>query len=157
MSIATWSIESITNHIAATTKLDLNLHELSDLINRVRTRHKELRTFAQNSNDLEQVTLKEFSEWVVSHDTMAIQGILDRVHLLVIGSDDFRSLGNVGTFELLANSIEVSHSAAFSPLSTQPNEKVQQVIHFTHRESSGECENRRRGKWVAQTHVLIFA
>lgn len=105
----TWSIEKITNNIFTNTKLELNLHELSDLMNRIRTRHKELRTFAHNSNDLEQITLQEFAQWTISHDTMAIQGLLDRIHLLVTGSDELRNLGNIGTFELLSNSLEVRY------------------------------------------------
>lgn len=94
--------------MTTSTKLELTLHELSDLMNRIRSQHKLMRAFAKNHNDLEQVTLERFVDAIVSHDTMSIEGLMERIHLLVVGSDDFENLGNVGLLKLLANNFEVN-------------------------------------------------
>lgn len=108
MSVTTWAIESITENIASNTKLQLNLHELADLLSRIRSQHKVMRSFANNKNDFERSTLVQFAEWTTAHDTVAIQGLLDRVHTLVVGSDELRNLGKIGTLEMLQAELEAS-------------------------------------------------
>lgn len=88
--------------------MELTLHELSDLVNRIRSQHKLMRAFAKNYNDLEHVTLERFVQGTISHDTMSIGGIMERIHSLVVGSDDFENLGSVGLLKLLASNFEVN-------------------------------------------------
>lgn len=99
--------------MTASTKLELTLHELSDLMNRIRSQHKLMRSFAKNYNDLEQVTMERFVQSIISQDSTGIGGLLERIHLLVVGSDDFESLGSVGVLKLLANNFEVNQLYRF--------------------------------------------
>lgn len=96
-SLTNSSVETITS-----------LHELSYLMGHIETRQNEMKIFAESSNEVEEYTLKKFAEWVVSYDTMAVRGILSRIHMLVIGSGDSRSFGNAGAFALLADRFEVN-------------------------------------------------
>lgn len=88
--------------------MELTLFELSDLMNRIRSQHKLMRAYAKDHNDLEPVTLERFIQSTISHDTMSIGGLMERIHLLVIGSDDFENLGNFGLLRMLANNFEVN-------------------------------------------------
>lgn len=106
--MASWTVESIGNYVAANTKLELNLHELADLLNRIKTQEKVMRSFVSNYNDLERSTLQEFALWTTGPDTMAVQGLLDRIHVLVIGSAELENFGNVGVLQMLANNLEVN-------------------------------------------------
>lgn len=106
--MTTWSIESISDSVAANTKLELHLHELTDLLNRIRSQDRVMRSFLNNHNDLEQRTLEKFAEWTVAHDTAAVQGLLDRIHVLVVGSVDLENFGSVGILQLLDHHMEVN-------------------------------------------------
>lgn len=108
MSAAAWTIDSIGHFVSASTKLELNLHELDELMQSINSQDRLMRSFAANSDHLEPNTLLEFAEITVSSNRMAIQGMLDRIHLLVIGSKDFEHLGNTGTFRMLEESLKVS-------------------------------------------------
>lgn len=92
--------------MTTSTKLELALHDLSVLMNRIRSQHKMMRAFAKNHNDLEQVTLEHFVQATVSHD--GIGDVMEHIHSLVVGSDDLKNLGNVGVLTLLANNFEVN-------------------------------------------------
>lgn len=83
-----------------------------------------MRAFAKNHNDLEQVTLERFVQATISHDTMSIGGLLERIHALVVGSDDFENLGNVGLLNLLANNFEVNTSRVLDSGKCNYNEVV---------------------------------
>lgn len=107
LSSSTWSVETISSFITTSTKVELTLHELSDLMYRIRSQYKLMRAFSKNYGDFEDITLERFAQSTISHDTMSIGGLMERIHLLVVGSDDFENLGNVGLLKLLANSFEV--------------------------------------------------
>lgn len=78
------------------------------MVNRIRSQDNWMRSFASNFNELENRTLEKFAEWTVSHDTESVQGLLDRIHVLVVGSIDLENFGSVGILQLLANSMEVN-------------------------------------------------
>lgn len=66
-----------------------------------------MRSFAINSPNLEEETLMEFAQWTVSPNTLAVQGLMDRMHLLVTGSRDLENLGSKGVLRLVAASLQV--------------------------------------------------
>lgn len=107
MAAATWTIDSISRFVSASTKLELNLHELDELMQSISSQDRLMRSFAANSANLEPKTLLEFAEITVSSNRMAVQGMLDRIHLLVAGSKDFEQLGNTGTFRMIDESLQV--------------------------------------------------
>lgn len=108
LGVASWTVESITNSIRSDTKLELHLHELADLLNRIRTQEKVMRSFVTHYQDLERSTLEDFAYRATAQDTMSVPGLLDRIHLLATGSDDLENFGNVGVLQLLAKSMEVN-------------------------------------------------
>lgn len=108
VNTAKWTIDSITNYLTTSTKLELGLHELADLMHRISSQNRLLKSFAKNHRDLEQITLQEFAQWVVSHNTMSIQGLLDRINALVMGSDELEKVGSKGVLQLVADNLQVN-------------------------------------------------
>lgn len=107
MTAASWTIDSITRFVGENTKLELELHDLADLVNRINTQDAKMQSYVSNYHDLERFTLESFAHWISAQDTTSVQGLLDRIHLLTIGSSDFNNLGNVGVLQLLAERMEV--------------------------------------------------
>ncbi|XP_035439759.1 uncharacterized protein LOC118269000 isoform X1 [Spodoptera frugiperda] len=66
------------------TRLELRLHEMSDLLNRVAWSNRQMREYVGQQENLERSTLQDFAEWCVSHDPGALPGLLERVHALVV-------------------------------------------------------------------------
>lgn len=66
-----------------------------------------MRAFAEHTNDLEHSTLENFVLWIVSPGNNAVQGLLDRVHLLLTGSPDLASVGSNGVLYLINNNLQV--------------------------------------------------
>lgn len=106
-------MESISDFIQSDTKLELHIHELADLLNRIRSQSKVMRSFIAHYHDLERSTLEDFATRATAQDTMSIPGLLDRIHLLATGSDDLENFGNVGVFQLLAKSMQVKYKLSF--------------------------------------------
>lgn len=104
---ASWTIESIKEHMKANTKLDLAVHELMDLMNRIAAQSKMLRHYTEHREELEQVTLETTATWIVSPNIGAVQGILNRIHLLVTGSADLKYFGKNSLLEMLVEELEV--------------------------------------------------
>lgn len=89
------------------TQLLLGLHELGDLINRISTQNSLMQTFSENFAELENSTLYKFAEWTVSPSSLAIQGLLDRIHLLMTGSVDLSSVGSKGVLYMISDNLKV--------------------------------------------------
>lgn len=67
-----------------------------------------MRTFAEHQPDLNNNTIINFADWTVSPNDNAIQGLLERLHLLITGSKDLKAVGSTGLLELIANNLMVS-------------------------------------------------
>lgn len=107
LNVASWTVESVTNFVGANTKLELKLHDLADLLNRIQTQDDKMQSYVSNYHDLERFTLEGFAQWITAQDTMSVQGLLERIHLLATGSLDLENIGNVGVLQLLADQMEV--------------------------------------------------
>jgi Domain of unknown function (DUF4803) len=83
------------------TKLELNLHELSGLMYRIVALEATMRDYINFRDTLERSTLEDFASTTVSASSIATQGLLDRIHLLVTGSPDFMTFGNNGILPLI--------------------------------------------------------
>lgn len=117
LKASSWTVESITSFVGANTKLELKLHDLSDLVNRIQTQDEKMQSYVSNYHDLERFTLEGFAHWIIAQDTMSVQGLLERIHQLVTGSMDFEHIGGVGVLQLLADNMEViAERALFSHL-----------------------------------------
>lgn len=104
---ASWTIESIKEQMKANTKLDLAVHELMDLMNRIAAQSRMLRHYTEHREELEQITLETTAIWIVSPNIGAVQGILNRIHLLVTGSGDLKYFGKNSLLEMLVEELEV--------------------------------------------------
>lgn len=108
INTAAWTIDSISAHMGRNTKLELMLHELGDLMNRIAAQAKMLRSYLDHQDELEPVTLETTAKWIISPNIGAVQGVLNRIHLLVTGSDDLRYFGKINVLELLSEELKVS-------------------------------------------------
>lgn len=107
LKVASWTVESVTSFVGANTKLELKLHDLDDLLNRIQTQDDKMQSYVSNYHDLERFTLEGFAHWIIAQDTMSVQGLLERIHLLATGSTDMENIGNVGVLQILADQMEV--------------------------------------------------
>lgn len=83
------------------------MHDLADLLNRIKTQDDKMQSYVSNYHDLERFTLEGFAYWITAQDTTSIQGLLERIHLLATGSSDFENFGNVGVIQMLADNMKV--------------------------------------------------
>lgn len=104
---ASWTIESIREYMKSNTKLDLAVHELMDLMNRIAAQSRMLRHYTEHREELEQITLETTATWIVSPNIGAVQGILNRIHLLVTGSSDLKYFGKNSLLEMLVDELQV--------------------------------------------------
>jgi hypothetical protein len=111
LNSATWTIETINSYMKLNTKLELTLHELSGLMNRITAQELTMRDFTEHQDTLERSTLEDFATMTVSASSIAIQGLLDRIHLLVTGAPDFQTFGNNGILKLIAADLDVSRKS----------------------------------------------
>lgn len=113
MKVSSWTVESISHFVGVNTKLELKLHDLADLVNRIETQDEKMQSYVSNYHDLERFTLEGFAHWIIAQDTMSVQGLLERIHLLTTGSTDFENIGSVGVLQLLADNMEVIDDGVF--------------------------------------------
>lgn len=87
------------------TRLELRLHDMSDLLNRVAWSNRNMREYVGLQEELERSTLQDFAEWCVSHDPGAVPGLLERVHALVV--PPHKNLLGRGLLQLLIYDLQV--------------------------------------------------
>ncbi|KAH9634565.1 hypothetical protein HF086_006190 [Spodoptera exigua] len=87
------------------TRLELRLHEMSDLLNRVAWSNRQMREYVGLQEELERSTLQDFAEWCVSHDPGALPGLLERVHALVV--PPHKNLLGRGLLQLIMDDLKV--------------------------------------------------
>lgn len=105
---ATWTIDSVNAYTKRNTKLELVLHELADLMNRISAQSKMLKYYIEHQDELEQSTLETTAKWIISPNIGAVQGLLNRIHLLVAGSSDLQYLGKSSVLQMLSDELQVS-------------------------------------------------
>ncbi|KAM3962598.1 uncharacterized protein ACR2FA_003224 [Aphomia sociella] len=88
-------------------RLELRLHEMTDLLSRVASADRKMREYVSLQRDLEKSTLENFAEWCVSHDPGALPGLLERVHSL-IDPPNKHLLGR-NLFRLILEDVEEQH------------------------------------------------
>lgn len=107
INTASWTIDSINAYAGRNTKLELMLHELSDLMNRIASQAKMLRYYLDHQDEVEKVTLETTAKWIISPNIGAVQGLLNRIHLLVTGTNDLKYFGKASILELLNEELKV--------------------------------------------------
>lgn len=82
-------------------------------MNRIETQDDKMQSYVSNYHELERFTIEGFAHWITAQDTLSVQGLLERIHLLVTGSTDFENIGGVGVLQLLADNMEVIDNKEF--------------------------------------------
>lgn len=86
-------------------RLELRLHEMSDLLSRVATADRQMREYMRYQQELERSTLEDFASWCVSHEPGALPGLLERVHSLIF--PPHKHLLGRGLLQLVLDDLQV--------------------------------------------------
>lgn len=84
-----------------------------------------MRDYAETHDKLDQSTIIRFAEWTISPHSNAIQGMLNQLHTIVVGSSDLGYLGKRSLFTELASYLQVGHSII------QISESVSQLVRLS--------------------------
>lgn len=106
------AINDIVQQFPSVLKLELRQNELIDLVTRVNIAHETMMMYTDD-DQIEQVTLEDFAQRVISHDVNSIRSILERIHYLVVPQNGYASRG---ILNLLLEVLQVSY---FNPLETK--------------------------------------
>jgi hypothetical protein len=100
--------ESFNRFMKRNTKIELSMHELAGLMYRISSMERKMHEIAENRETLEHTTLENFANMVVSSEATSVDGLLDRIHVLVTGFVDFESFGYKGILRMVADDLNVS-------------------------------------------------
>lgn len=103
-------MQGLEYYIRSNTKLELVIHEMIDLVNRIGNTYDQYEEYVAHYDDIERETLENFARGVIEDSALSVKGMLPRIQRLVGGpaGNEFRSLGNRGLLELIANDMKVS-------------------------------------------------
>lgn len=103
-------MQGLENYIRISTKLELVIHEMIDLVSRIENIHDQYEEYVVHYDNVERESLENFARGVIEDSTFSVKGILARIQSLVGGprSNEFRVLGNRGLLELISNDMKVS-------------------------------------------------
>lgn len=98
-------------------------NEISDTMNRISSRFQQMQQYEAYQDKLETATLLKFAEWTVAPNAYSVHHLMDRLHLMMFGSDD-KSLGspNSNVLEMMANSYQVKRAAIIHHKTTKGKE-----------------------------------
>lgn len=104
-------MEGLEYYIRSNTKLELVIHEMIDLVNRVENFHDQYEEYVEHADYVERSTLENFARGIVDDSTLSVKGMLPRIQNLIGGpaGNEFRVLGNRGLLELIASDMNVSN------------------------------------------------
>jgi hypothetical protein len=108
-------MQGLEYYIHTNTKLELVIHEMIDLVNRVENFHDQYEEYVEHYDTVERSTLENFARGVVDDSALSVKGMLPRIQGLISGptGNEFRVLGNRGLLELIASDMEVSTTFFF--------------------------------------------
>ncbi|XP_055846635.1 uncharacterized protein LOC129912439 isoform X1 [Episyrphus balteatus] len=101
-----WAIESINSFTKVNTRLELQMHEIDDIMNRIATRYNQMQRYEANQDKLEQTTLVTFAEWSVSPNAYAVNNLLEQLHLIFIGNEAESRTPSKSVLEMFAEILE---------------------------------------------------
>lgn len=113
ITTAHYTIEAINKHVVDSLSLELRLNELADLINRISSEELNMRDYAESYDKLDPMTIRRYAEWTISPHSNAIQGMLDRMHTIFVGSTDLQFIGKKSLLGQLAAYLQVGHLSSY--------------------------------------------
>lgn len=99
--------DSISNNVADRVSLDAKLSDLLNIMNRISAQAINLRKLIENQNGLNPNTLMEFSTATTSFNSLAMQPLLDQMHMLVTGSSEHEIAGHKSLLAQFATYFQV--------------------------------------------------
>lgn len=104
------TMQGLEYYIRGSTKLDLVIHEMIDLVTRIENIHDQYKEYVEHYENIERDTLESFARGIIEDSTLSVKGMLPRIQGLVGGptGNEFRVLGNRGLLELIANDMKAS-------------------------------------------------
>ncbi|CAH2006802.1 unnamed protein product [Acanthoscelides obtectus] len=107
-SVGTQTISKTLQLLPERVRLELRLSNLQDYITRTNVAYRHFRNYADKQHQYEQLTLKDFAKFAVSHDSSSVVSLLERIHAFVQPSGRSLDGGNdQGLLGLLGKSLEV--------------------------------------------------
>jgi hypothetical protein len=103
-----WTIKFINQYIKLKTKLKLMLNELADLLFQVTSLERKMMDQLNTTVPLDRTSLKNFAKMVVSPAATSVEELLDRIHVLTTGFEDFVTFGSEGVLRMVVNEWNVS-------------------------------------------------
>lgn len=94
----------VAKNIGRGTRLELKLHEMSDLLSRIASADRNLRVYLKTPN-LEKSTFQDFAEWCVSHSSGALPDLLERVYAMI--APPHQHLLGRGILEMISDDLQV--------------------------------------------------
>ncbi|XP_038122636.1 uncharacterized protein LOC6041925 isoform X1 [Culex quinquefasciatus] len=107
------SVGNLLKQLAIDGKLEHNLQELADLMNRISNREHLMQSYVNSEERLEQLTLESFASSTVAQDVNSVPELLARIELLVAGSRDL-PFRKPGSLELMLHATEEAKSTICS-------------------------------------------
>ncbi|XP_058830636.1 uncharacterized protein LOC131689510 isoform X1 [Topomyia yanbarensis] len=107
------TVETLLKQLAIDSRLENQLQELADLMNRVSHRELVMRSYVESEEKVEQLTLESFCRSTVAHDVNSVPELVSRIDLLVSGSREL-PFKKPGVLELLQYATEEAKSTICS-------------------------------------------
>lgn len=133
------------------TRLELRLHELSDLLGRVASADRVMREYVGLQEDLEQSTLQNFAEWCVSHEPAALPGLMERIHALII--PPHKHLLGRGMLQTLLEDLQVCKTV---DIQLEPEYKTNKSQNDTDNRSPDKVQTRPTHNMFSMTIVIRY-
>ena len=106
MESAAWTFEKVSHYIKSSTRLELEMHDIRNIRNRLQSRLKEMQRYEMVRDKLEDETLIKFSETVVSPSPNSVNQMLEQLHFKFVGSGETRT-PEQSVLSMLAANLEV--------------------------------------------------
>ena len=101
-------MKELIYYIRSSTKLELVIHEMIDLVSRIENIHDQYEEYVAHYDNFERDTLESFARGVIEDNALSVKGMLPRIQRLVGGPtvNEFRVLGNHGVFQQMSNDLK---------------------------------------------------
>ncbi|KAH8332070.1 hypothetical protein KR067_011727, partial [Drosophila pandora] len=104
------AIDSVTSYMHNNAAIMAKMNDIADTINRISSRYQQMQKYEAYKDKLEMSTLITFAEWTVSPNAHSVHHLMDRLHIILFGTEDRAnsSSGSSNLLSQLATAYEVS-------------------------------------------------
>ncbi|XP_073830142.1 uncharacterized protein isoform X1 [Musca autumnalis] len=104
------AIDSVNNFVEGNLQLLAKRNEISDTMNRISSRFQQMQKYETYQDKLEVDTLVKFAEWTVAPNAYSVHHLMDRLHLMMFGTEEKNLSGATSSniLDMMANSYQAS-------------------------------------------------